>query len=401
MVAAQRAGVAPGRAAHPLRAEPDRARPAPTGAPTDLDLDVVIAAARAGGPAEDAVRVPRLRRRRDWPGSWSASPHDPIDDRRRLRRLPAQRRPGRWPCCEPRASTGPTPSPSGPAATPGVIETTEHGGYPVFDHLKMILGGPVVWAPAVDGAVVLSQRGGDFELVARPGLLHRLRGAPTATAWPSTSRRAWPCASAPPRPRCASPIPDRGALAGLRSCRSGPVDPYRVWSPWRRRSAAPSRAPDSTEQRPARAHVLTQSQRDPARLARHRRRRPRARSRRHRGGPHPAGQAQADLHAPHRHRRPRDHHQRRQDRAHRGQGRQEADPPPLGLSRAASASAPSATSWTRRPAEAVRRSIRGMLPKTRLGRAQISKLKIYAGPTHPHAAQKPQPLALEHARARS
>jgi large subunit ribosomal protein L13 len=55
----------------------------------------------------------------------------------------------------------------------------------------------------------------------------------------------------------------------------------------------------------------------------------------------------------------------------------------------------------RRPAEAVRRSIRGMLPKNRLGRAQISKLKIYAGPTHPHSAQSPKPLALEQARARS
>ena len=46
----------------------------------------------------------------------------------------------------------------------GVTETTEHGGYPVLEHLRQILGGPVVWAPAVDGAVVLSQRGGDFEL---------------------------------------------------------------------------------------------------------------------------------------------------------------------------------------------------------------------------------------------
>jgi uncharacterized linocin/CFP29 family protein len=46
----------------------------------------------------------------------------------------------------------------------GVTETTEHGGYPVFEHLRQILGGPVVWAPAVDGAVVLSQRGGDFQL---------------------------------------------------------------------------------------------------------------------------------------------------------------------------------------------------------------------------------------------
>jgi large subunit ribosomal protein L13 len=55
----------------------------------------------------------------------------------------------------------------------------------------------------------------------------------------------------------------------------------------------------------------------------------------------------------------------------------------------------------RRPEEAVRRAVRGMLPKTRLGRAQISKLKVYAGPTHPHHAQQPQPLELEQARARA
>lgn len=40
-------------------------------------------------------------------------------------------------------------------------------------------------------------------------------------------------------------------------------------------------------------------------------------------------------------------------------------------------------------------AIRGMLPKTRLGRQMIKKLKIYAGPDHPHAAQNPQPLTLE------
>ena len=54
----------------------------------------------------------------------------------------------------------------------------------------------------------------------------------------------------------------------------------------------------------------------------------------------------------------------------------------------------------RRPDEAVRDTIRGMLPKTRLGRAQIRKLKVYAGPTHPHQAQRPQPYVIEHARAR-
>lgn len=47
----------------------------------------------------------------------------------------------------------------------GVIETTEHGGYPVLEHIRLILGGPVVSAPAVDGAIVLSRRGGDFAFV--------------------------------------------------------------------------------------------------------------------------------------------------------------------------------------------------------------------------------------------
>ena len=40
----------------------------------------------------------------------------------------------------------------GPHCWTGVIESTEEGGYPVLEHLRMILGGPVVWAPAVDGA---------------------------------------------------------------------------------------------------------------------------------------------------------------------------------------------------------------------------------------------------------
>jgi uncharacterized linocin/CFP29 family protein len=44
-----------------------------------------------------------------------------------------------------------------------VIESTEHGGYQVLEHIRMILGGPIVWAPAVDGAVVISLRGGDYE----------------------------------------------------------------------------------------------------------------------------------------------------------------------------------------------------------------------------------------------
>ncbi len=55
----------------------------------------------------------------------------------------------------------------------------------------------------------------------------------------------------------------------------------------------------------------------------------------------------------------------------------------------------------KKPADAVRRSIRGMLPKNRLGRQMLKKLKVYAGPTHPHSAQAPQTLDLPGARRAS
>ena len=54
----------------------------------------------------------------------------------------------------------------------------------------------------------------------------------------------------------------------------------------------------------------------------------------------------------------------------------------------------------KKPAEIVRQSIRGMLPKNRLGRQQLSKLQVYAGPSHPHQAQKPVALEIHHARAK-
>jgi large subunit ribosomal protein L13 len=51
-----------------------------------------------------------------------------------------------------------------------------------------------------------------------------------------------------------------------------------------------------------------------------------------------------------------------------------------------------------KPEEGVRRAVRGMLPKGSLGRHMLGKLKIYRGPTHPHAAQQPQALDLAVAR---
>jgi large subunit ribosomal protein L13 len=49
----------------------------------------------------------------------------------------------------------------------------------------------------------------------------------------------------------------------------------------------------------------------------------------------------------------------------------------------------------RRPEEVIRKAVKGMLPRNRLARAQLRKLKVYAGPDHPHAAQKPEPMEIE------
>ncbi len=49
----------------------------------------------------------------------------------------------------------------------------------------------------------------------------------------------------------------------------------------------------------------------------------------------------------------------------------------------------------RQPTEVLRKAVKGMLPRNRMSRAQLTKLKIYAGPVHPHEAQAPKPLPLE------
>jgi len=48
----------------------------------------------------------------------------------------------------------------------------------------------------------------------------------------------------------------------------------------------------------------------------------------------------------------------------------------------------------RRPEEVIRKAVKGMLPRNRLARKQLTKLKVYAGPDHPHAAQKPQQMEI-------
>lgn len=128
----------------------------------DVDLDPVIAAGRAAALAEDGL-VFHGYELGGIAGIIPSSPHPavPINDEY-----------GRYPEHVARAVAvlraadidGPYAVALGSRCFTGVTETTEHGGYSVFQHIREILGGPVVWAPAVDGAVVLSQRGGDFEI---------------------------------------------------------------------------------------------------------------------------------------------------------------------------------------------------------------------------------------------
>ena len=129
---------------------------------TDLELRPVITAARSAALAEDGV-VFHGYSAAGIAGIADATPHAAIattDDYSQYPEHVAKA------VAVLRAAdvAGPYALVLGSRGFTGVTESTERGGYPVFEHLRQILGGPVVWAPAVDGAVVLSQRGGDFEL---------------------------------------------------------------------------------------------------------------------------------------------------------------------------------------------------------------------------------------------
>ena len=79
---------------------------------------------------------------------------------------------------------------------------------------------------------------------------------------------------------------------------------------------------------------------------------------------------------------------------HGQQARPEAVLPPLRLSGRAQERT-LREQLDRRPTEVLRIAVKGMLPKNRIARQQITKLKIYAGPEHPHGPQSPKPLELE------
>jgi uncharacterized linocin/CFP29 family protein len=129
---------------------------------SDADLDPLLDACRELALAEDSLVF------NGYPGAGidgigAASPHAPIVLSEEFNRYPNHVAKAVAVLKEAGVG-GPYAIALGPRCYTGVIETTERGGYPILQHLHLILGGPVIWAPAVDGAIVLSQRGGDFEL---------------------------------------------------------------------------------------------------------------------------------------------------------------------------------------------------------------------------------------------
>jgi uncharacterized linocin/CFP29 family protein len=127
----------------------------------DVDFESLDAAAQRIVDAENTAVF------HAWPkagiqGITASSPHKPI-----VRAASFEDYPG----CVARATelllrngiAGPYGLALGREDYTSVVETAEHGGYPLLDHLRNIIKGPIVWAPGVLGAVVVSMRGGDFD----------------------------------------------------------------------------------------------------------------------------------------------------------------------------------------------------------------------------------------------
>ena len=95
-------------------------------------------------------------------GIGDASPHEAIALGEPHRRLSAAGGAMRSSGCCTTGSAVRTPWRSAASSISASCETAEHGGYPLLEHLRKILEGPIVWAPGVKGAIVVSLRGGDF-----------------------------------------------------------------------------------------------------------------------------------------------------------------------------------------------------------------------------------------------
>lgn len=129
----------------------------------DIDLDPVREAARAAAKAEDAA-VFHGYGAGGLVGIAEAATHDPIAISDNYLEYPAIVSQA-VAALRSEGIAGPYALALGPRCFTGLVSTLTAGGFPVYDDVRRLVDGPVVWAPAVDGAVLLSMRGGDFELV--------------------------------------------------------------------------------------------------------------------------------------------------------------------------------------------------------------------------------------------
>ena len=168
----------------------------------DADLEPLDEAAHRIAVAENAA-VFHGWKAAGITGIAEASPHEPIELGEDCERYPAPRRQGGGGAARAPASTGPTGSRSAPRPYTGVLETSEHGGYPLLEHLREIVGGPLVWSPGVEGAACSACAAATSS--SSPARTSRsATRATTPTRCGSTSRRASASASPLPRPRSRS-----------------------------------------------------------------------------------------------------------------------------------------------------------------------------------------------------
>lgn len=144
----------------PFQMDRDELEAAARGAP-DIDLEAVTEAARRAAQMEDSVLFNGYKAA-GVTGVMQTAEHEHLsidDDYTRYPGLVAEATDR----LRSAGVDGPYAIALGPRCFTELTRTTEQG-YPVMEHVRRLLKGPIVWAPAVDGAVVISQRGGDFEL---------------------------------------------------------------------------------------------------------------------------------------------------------------------------------------------------------------------------------------------
>lgn len=130
---------------------------------TDFDTDPVVQAARAAAATEDAAvfaGAANLGIR----GIQSATTNEALQCGGSFADLPDKVATA-LDILQEAGIEGPYGIAMAPDVWTGVMEFAANGGYPLIRHLRLLLDGPIVWAPAMTGAVIVSQRGGDFEIV--------------------------------------------------------------------------------------------------------------------------------------------------------------------------------------------------------------------------------------------